>query len=127
MTTRHSRATALGAAALTLILAVPVHGTSTDRHTSRLTFNATVALPHVTLPAGTYVFERVFAGAPSVVIVRSLDGRRVHFMATTQPRQRPRALPADQVVTFGEAGRNNPPPITAWYPRDAELGYGFVY
>lgn len=127
MTTRHSILTALGAATLTVFLAVPVHGTSTDRHTSRLTFSDTVALPHVTLPAGTYVFERVFAGAPSVVIVRSLDGRNVHFMATTQPRVRPRGLPADQVVTFGEAGRNSPPAITAWYPRDAELGFGFVY
>jgi hypothetical protein len=127
MTTRHTHVTALGAAALALVLVVPVHGTSTDRHTSSLTFSAAVALPHVTLPAGTYVFERVFAGAPSVVVVRSRDGRRVHFMATTQPRVRPLTLAADQVVTFGEADRNQPPPITAWYPRDADLGYGFVY
>jgi hypothetical protein len=127
MTTRHTNVTALGAAAIALILTVPVHGTSTDRHTSYLTFSAAVALPHVTLPAGTYVFERVFAGAPSVVTVRSIDGRTLHFMATTQPRVRPASLLADQVVTFGETSRSGPPPITAWYPRQSDLGYGFVY
>ena len=127
MTTRHTNVTALGAAAVDLVLTVPVHGASTERHTSYLTFSAAVALPQVTLPAGTYVFERVFAGAPSVVIVRSIDGHRVHFMAATQPRVRPLGLPGDQVVTFGETGRNDPPPITAWYPREVELGYAFVY
>ena len=109
------------------MLAAPLQGTSTDRHTSHLTFSGTVALPHVTLQEGTYAFERVFAGAPDVVIVRSLDGRTVYFMATTQPSVRPRALPADQVVTFGEAHRGSPRPISAWYPRGADLGYAFVY
>lgn len=126
MTTPHAQAAAL-AAAIALVLSVPVHGASTERHTSYLTFSAAVALPHVTLPAGTYIFERVFAGAPSVVIVRGIDGRRVHFMASTQPRIRPLTLPADQVVTFGEADRDRPRPITVWYPREAELGYAFVY
>jgi hypothetical protein len=127
MTTRSTNLTALGAVALTLIIAAPVHGTSTDRHTSHLTIGGAVRLPGVTLSPGTYVFERVFAGAPDVVIVRGIDGRKVYFMATTQPSMRPHTLPADQVVTFGEAGRNTPPPITAWYPRGAEPGYAFVY
>ena len=103
-----------------------MHGTSNDRLTSQLTFGGTVALPDVTLIAGTYAFERVFAGAPDVIVVRGIDGRKVYFMATTQPSVRPAGMRPDEVVTFGEAA-GDPAPITAWYPRGAELGFGFVY
>ena len=127
MTLRHTNARALGAAVFAVILTAPLHGTSTDRYTSHLTFGGAVALPHVTLQAGTYVFERIFAGAPDVVVVRSLDGRTVYFMAPTLPTVRPRSLAANQVVTFGEARRGLPRPIAAWYPAGADLGYAFVY
>jgi hypothetical protein len=127
MTTRNRTLTAVATIALEVVAAAPVHAIANDRLTSHLTFGGTVALPGVTLLPGTYIFERAFAGAPDVVIVRGIDGRRVYFMATTQPRVRPASLAPDEVVTFGERQRGGPLPITGWYPQGAELGYAFVY
>jgi hypothetical protein len=127
MTTGFRKMTAVAAMTLGVAATAPVHGSTNDRLTSQLTFGGAVALPGVTLIAGTYAFERVFAGAPDVIVVRGIDGRKVYFMGTTQPRVRPAGMRPDEVVTFGEGRRGTPPPITAWYPRGAELGFGFVY
>jgi hypothetical protein len=127
MTTGFRKMTAVATMTLGVAATAPVHGGVNDRLTSHLTFGGAVALPGVMLSPGTYVFERVFAGAPDVVVVRGIDGRKVYFMGTTQPRVRPSGMRPDEVVTFGEGRRHAPRPITAWYPRGAELGFGFVY
>jgi hypothetical protein len=127
MTTGFKKMTAVATLTLGVAATAPVYGRANDRHTSQLTFGRAVALPGVMLHPGTYVFERMFAGAPDVVIVRSVDGRKVYFMASTQPRVRPAGFRPDEVVMFGEARRGAPRPIAAWYPRGAELGFGFVY
>lgn len=129
MTTGFKKMTAVATMALGVAATAPapVYGRANDRLTNQLTFGGAVALPGVTLVPGTYVFERVFAGAPDVVVVRGIDGRKVYFMGTTQPRVRPAELRPDEVVTFGEFRRGTPRSITAWYPRGAELGFGFVY
>ena len=127
MTTGFRKLTAVATMTLGVAATAPVHVRANDRLTSQLTFGDAVALPGATLVPGTYIFERVFAGAPDVVLVRGVDGRKVYFMGTTQPRVRPAGLRPDEVVTFGEFRRGTPLPSTAWYPRGAELGFAFVY
>jgi hypothetical protein len=92
-----------------------------------LTFNGTVALPGVLLPAGTYVFEVVEPGAAGdVVSVSSREGRH-YFMAFTRFVSRPPRLRRSQTIGFGEAPAGTPPPIAVWYPLDSSRGHEFIY
>ena len=94
----------------------------------RLTFNTAVALPGVVLPAGAYTFE--IANPDSslrVVRVTRRDTGRVYFAGFTQMVPRPVDLPADQVISLGEAPRGEAVPITVWYPRGRSQGHRFIY
>ena len=98
-----------------------------DNKAASLTFDRAVALPGVTLNAGTYIFEVANPGT-SGDVVRVLSGNRskVYLMAFTQLIDRPdRADDLD--VTFGEAAPNAAPPITAWYPPGDPIGHQFIY
>jgi hypothetical protein len=98
-----------------------------DGQATSLTFSRPVALPGVTLSAGTYIFE-VANPDSSGDIVRVLSGNRskVYLMAFTDQIDRPEK--ADDVdVTFGEAAPNAALPITAWYPPGAPTGHRFIY
>src|SRR5439155_12290385 len=90
-----------------------------DSKATSLTFNGPVALPGVTLSAGTYIFEVANPGS-SADIVRVLSGNRskVYLMAFTHQIDRPEKAD-DLDVTFGEAAPNAAPPIIAWYPPGA--------
>lgn len=128
MVTRKSVVAALGALVLGSSLSVPAYGTSaTNLHTNHLTFSGPVALPGVTLPGGTYIFERVVASNPDVVVVRSFDRSKVYYMASTQPTLRPAWLDPIGIVTFGEGRIGAAPPIAAWYPSGEQVGHAFVY
>src|SRR5687768_207317 len=78
---------------------------------NHLTFNGAVALPGVTLPAGTYVFE-VVGNSSDVVRVSSKQGRH-YFLGFTQRIERP----------AGERSQ----PIAAWYPIGSSRGHRFLY
>jgi hypothetical protein len=95
---------------------------------SYLTFNRSVALPGVTLPAGTYAFEIVnpTSGA-DVVVVHDRARSRLYFSGMTNGIQRPDASRRDGAVMFGEAGTNEPVPIVAWFPTDSAHGRLFIY
>ncbi len=128
MFTRSRSFSLLGVVALALSVTVPVHGVGgTALHTNRLTFSGAVRLPGVTLPAGPYLFERLEPTNRDLIVVRSVDRMRVYFMANTQRADRPEAMPADQLVTLGEARRGEVPPVTAWYPQGERGGHVFVY
>jgi hypothetical protein len=126
MVIRQSAMAALAALVLGSFLTAPVFGKSA-LHTTKLTFSGPVALPGVTLPTGTYVFEQLDFASPDVVVVRSGDRSKVHFLGLTQRVHRPPSMRPDRMVTFGEARRGAPTPITAWYPPDAGRGYQFLY
>lgn len=127
MVTRTWLLISLCALTLGTALTVPVHGAPNILHTNHLTFSGPVGLPGVTLPGGSYVFERAVATSNDVVVVRSLDRTRVYYLGSTLPITRPSGLAADRRVTFGEPNRGGLAPITAWYPDGERLGHAFVY
>src|SRR5712692_6322211 len=96
--------------------------------TNQLTFSGPVALPGVTLPGGTYVFELASPlTSPDVVRVRNAERTMVYFSGFTERIDRPEGLPADYVVSLGEAPRGMAPPVLSWYPIDESMGHKFVY
>jgi hypothetical protein len=110
-----------------LVLTVPMHGAEVALRTNYLTFSGPVALPGVTLQAGTYIFERVVDTEPDIVVVRDRARSKVYFLAFTQRAERPAGMSRTAAVTFGEARPGTPVPITAWYPLDSLTGHRFVY
>ena len=93
-----------------------------------LTFSGPVALPGVTLGAGTYAFEVVHSESGSGV-VRVLDKSRtrIYLTAVTLPVSRPAEMSKDTWVTFGEAPSGAARPIRAWFPDRGMLGHEFIY
>ena len=64
MTSRKSVLAVFGVLTMGLVLTVPMHGAEVALRTNYLTFSGPVALPGVTLQAGTYIFERVVETEP---------------------------------------------------------------
>ena len=129
MTNQTHRRAALGVFALALtglVVAAPSDGGVSPSQRIELTFSKPVALPGVSLGAGTYVFERAAPnGATEVVRVSSRDRRFVYYMGFTELVNRPaRNTPA---ITFGEAPKDAPLPIKEWYPTFASTGHRFLY
>ena len=93
--------------------------------TNNLTFRSPVALPGVTLPAGTYVFERDSVDNSRIVRVKSPNYQKLLFVGLTMPVTRPRGLKSP--VSFGEAAAGEPIPIIAWYPVGSDRGHQFLY
>jgi hypothetical protein len=97
-------------------------------HRNELTFSGPVALPGVSLAAGSYIFEILDPNASTdVVVVRNSDHTLVFYMGLTRRIDRPASLPRGRLVTFGEATRGAPSPISAWYPVGESRGYEFLY
>ena len=129
MTKQMSRRASLavfGLALAGLVAASPSHGGVNNSQRIELTFSKPVALPGVSLPAGTYVFERAAPnGAIEVVRVSSRDGRSVYYTGFTELVNRPeRNAPR---ITFGEAANGAPLPIKEWYPSFTHTGHRFLY
>jgi hypothetical protein len=125
MNTRILSAAAAGA--LLLGLAVQPAGAQINLHRDLLTFSGPVALPGVVLVAGTYSFEvpdNMFS--PSLVRVRSKDGRQVYLTQYARIVERPNS-PKVPPVTFGEAAPGSARPIQAWFPIGGDSGRQFVY
>jgi len=96
-------------------------------HTNYLTFTAPFALPGVSLPAGTYVFDVVATGSNNVVRVTSRDGLRTYLTTFTVNVQRPKGLPVNRQIVFNEVPAGTTPPVKAWYPVGQTIGHQFVY
>jgi hypothetical protein len=98
------------------------------RRATYFTFNRSVQLPGVTLPAGTYVFEIASAGSSThVVLVRSRDRSTLHAFKMTNTIYRPASRQLEAVVTFGETSPGTPPQVKAWYPQSETIGREFIY
>ena len=103
-------------------------GASASKRTV-VTLSHTMALPGVTLQPGTYAFEVLNPTSSADVVVVKGGGTRgqVRFLGLTRRAERPRSLPANQVLSLGEAPAGEPVPITAWYPTGFSSGHQFIY
>ena len=91
-----------------------------------VTFSSPVALPGVTLPAGTYTFRTPSDMDKNVVQVMDRGETKSYYMGITRPVSRPRGG-AQLLVTIGEASARQVPPIQAWFPLGQTQGHGFIY
>lgn len=96
-------------------------------HTNYLTFGTPFALPGVSLPAGTYVFDVVATGSNNVVRVTSRDGSRTYLTAFTVTVQRPKTLPVSRQIVFNEVAAGMTPPVNTWFPIGQSIGHQFIY
>ena len=124
MKTRRTIVAALGVGVM--LLASTTFGTAASGRPTYLTFSGSVALPGITLRAGTYTFEQLGSSA-DLVRVSSRDGTWVYLTAFTTPVNRPEGLRADVPVLLGEAPAHMPQPIKAWFPEHSRVGHEFVY
>jgi hypothetical protein len=109
-----------------------VGGVASSAHTWRrsehVTFSGVVALPGVTLPTGTYVFEIVDPTVSiDVVRVRSVDRTKVYFTGFTELVSRPVGWPLNRPISLAESLRGVPPQVVAWYPTGDAIGRRFLY
>jgi hypothetical protein len=113
-------------ALLALIVSATSFAWNTPAKTNYLTFRVSVALPGVTLPAGTYIFE-VVPDHNDIVRVSSRDRLKVHYSGFARTVERPDGMSVAEAVTFGEAPRGTAHPIRAWYPIGLTEGRAFIY
>lgn len=112
-------------AALVCGLSAPV-AAYTDRHT-RFTFSEPIALPGVTLPAGTYTFRLVDATTGGhVVQVLDKSGTRSYAMLLSIPASRPDTS-REPEVSFMETAPGMPAAVKVWWQEGSALGHEFVY
>jgi hypothetical protein len=126
---KYLKVTALGA--LLLFVGATASTSAWVDSSSRLsfvTFNGTVALPGVVLPAGSYIFELASPHADQELVrVSSRDRSKVYLTTFTTIVKRPAGLPADRIVTLGETARDGATPVKAWFPSRSADGFEFVY
>ncbi len=107
----------------------PASATAQGRFDKRtyFTFSQPVALPGVTLPAGTYLFRLGDpTGSRKVVHVLSEDGSESYAMLLAIPAHRT-DIPDEPEVHFMETPSNTPAAIKKWWHPGEATGHEFVY
>ena len=91
------------------------------------TFSQPVALPGVTLPAGTYTFRLADDTTTRKVIqVANREGNQSYAMLLTMPAYR-MDTPADPEIRFMETASGAPVAVKAWWQAGERIGYEFLY
>ncbi|MEQ1885062.1 MAG: hypothetical protein ABL967_08370 [Bryobacteraceae bacterium] len=105
---------------------IPAVADQWDKKTT-VTFSKPVEFPNTVLPAGTYVFK-LLDSAQNRHVVQVFNKEENHIYTTVLAIPNYRLKPTTEtVMRFGEAIRDNPEPIRAWfYPADS-FGQEFVY
>jgi hypothetical protein len=116
--------TIAGVALIGVLATASAHAFMSTRNV--LTFSGPVALPGVTLPAGTYTFRNPSDHDKNVVQVLNQAETKSYYMGITTPVSRSRRG-TDLLVTIGEAPAGQVRPIQVWFPRDEAVGHGFIY
>ena len=123
---KRTRLLAALSALVFLVLGETTGAGMNPKRTTYVTFNTPFALPRVSLPAGTYIFERIDGANPDVIRVASRDRRHVYLTAFTRSVERPIGIGRRQ-IRFAETVPGKTPRVVAWYPVDASTGHEFVY
>ena len=119
---------AIGMTTVALMNTASVDAWGNARQTTYLTFSAPFALPGVSLPAGTYIFELPLCDAAvDLVRVKSRDGTQVYVTAYTRIVGRPAHLRSDRQILFNEVPSGMAPQVKAWYPDGQSIGHEFLY
>lgn len=114
------------AVALVALGASPARADGCDQLTF-LTFSAPVALPHVTLPAGTYRFVHLDCGTnPHVLSVTSADGTQVYATMLTSSADRTTPTTRPEVI-LAEMPKGQPEAISAFFYPGETIGDRLVY
>lgn len=91
------------------------------------TFNQSVALPGVTLPAGTYMFRLADPDTTRRVIqVSDKQGTQSYALLLTMPMDRADAS-RDSEIRFLETPASAPRAVSAWWYVGDRTGYEFIY
>ena len=114
-----------------LVVLVHLMASGADAFTSDkrtyFTFNQSVALPGVTLPAGTYMFRLADPDTSRRVIqVSDKDGTQSYALLLTMPAYRVDAA-KDSEIRFLETAAGAPRAINAWWYVGDNTGYQFIY
>jgi len=98
-----------------------------NSRTTIITFSAPVALPGVTLPAGSYMFK-LADSQTNRNIVQVFDKDRSKIFATILAIPAQRNKPADEtVITFKEAPASAAPAVQYWFYPGETTGQEFAY
>jgi len=118
------RKSLLAIAILGVLVAASAYALTND--TNHVTFSGPIALPGVTLPAGTYTFRTPSDFDKNIVQVMDRGETKSYYMGITRPVSRPRGG-TQLVVTLGEASARQVPPVQAWFPLGQRDGHAFIY
>lgn len=117
----------LGACAALLLGATLASAQIDDSRTTVVTFSAPVALPGVTLPAGSYLFKLADSQTNrNIVQVFDKDRSKIFAMIIAIPAQR-NEVSDETVITFREAPANAAPAVRYWYYPGEKSGQEFAY
>lgn len=108
-----------------LLAAVAVSAYPWDKRTN-FTFNGPVAIPGVTLPAGTYTFRLVDTSSRSVIQVLSANGQESYAMFFGRFALRS-DIPTAPEIRFMETAAGMPRAVESWWYPGTRWGYEFVY
>jgi hypothetical protein len=102
---------------------VPVMRAEIWDQATRFTFSQPIQLPGLTLPAGTYVFQRYIH--PNLVQVYNADRSELITQMFTTPVER---WGGAERTTVKIADRmNGPDALLEWFHPESSLGHSFVY
>ena len=117
------------ASVLVVLVSALASGANAFTHDKRtyFTFSQPVALPGMTLPAGTYMFRIANPDTGRKVIqVANKEGTESFAMLNTIPAQRPDA-PKDSEIRFRETAAGAPPAVGTYWYMGERIGYEFLY
>ena len=111
---------------LVCALASGANAFTSDKRTY-FTFNQPVALPGMTLPAGTYMFRIANPDTSrNVIQVANKQGTESYALLHTVQASRPDA-PKDSEIRFRETAAGAPPAVGSYWYMGERNGYEFIY
>jgi hypothetical protein len=111
---------------LVCALASGANAFTSDKRTY-FTFNQPVALPGMTLPAGTYMFRIANPDTSrNIIQVANKQGTESYALLHTVQASRPDA-PKDSEIRFRETAAGAPPAVGSYWYMGERTGYEFIY